>query len=126
MKNNVHDRFAEVDVALTVPTGTVAGNVVAIGTKGLFAVAETDQFVAATYTGFLAAPQGLKDGQATVRLIGVHTVQRYNIDAAGIPGDPVYITAANILTQTQGSNTRVGFLLDTLSAAGPGRVAMRV
>ena len=120
MKNLAHDRFAEVILPLAVPVGTKSGMPVLIGTAGLFGVAETDQFVAAAYTGILAAPQGLKDGQASVRLIDIHTVIYAPVDAAGVIGAPVYLTAAGAVTLTAATNVKIGYLID----AAPGATAL--
>jgi predicted RecA/RadA family phage recombinase len=117
MKNQAHTRSAEVVLPLAVPTGTKSGMPVLIGTAGLFGVAETDQYVASAYTGLLAAPQGLKDGQASVVLTGVHLVVYLPVDAAGVVGAPVYLTSAGAVTLTAGSNQKIGYLIDAAAAA---------
>lgn len=117
MKNQAHSRDAEIILPLPVPVGTVAGQIVLIGTAGLYGVTETAQFVASAYTGLLAAPQGLKDGQASVRLTDVHTVMYLAVDAAGVVGAPVYVTSANVVTLTAAGNTKIGFLIDAAAAA---------
>lgn len=120
MKNLAHTRDSEVILPFIVPTTTVAGQMVLIGTSGLFGVAETACFVASTYTGILAAPQGLKDGQASVRLTDVHTVMYLAVDAAGVVGAPVYLTATNVVTLTAGTNVKIGYLVDAAAAATVG------
>lgn len=117
MRNMVNTRSAEVIVPLAVPAGTKSGQPVLIGTAGFFGVAETDQFVASAYTGLFAAPQGLKDGQASVLLVDTHLVVTLPVDAAGVLGAPVYLTAANVVTLTATGNTKIGFLLDAPAAA---------
>lgn len=124
MKNIVHTRESDVILALPVPSGTLAGAPVLLGTGGLHGISETDRYVASAYTGFTAAPQGLKDGQAAVRLTGVATTATLTVDGAGAQFAPVYLTSGNVVTLTASSNTKIGYLLVATSGAGPAEVAL--
>ena len=125
MKNDLNNRFSEIILALAVPAGTVAGTPVLLGTAGLAGIAETDRFVAGTYTGFIAAPQGLKDGQASVRLIGVISSATLTVDAAGAQYAPVYITnSTGAVSLTATAGTKIGYLLSASAGAGLAPVAL--
>lgn len=124
-KNITHTRDSEVILALPVAANTVAGTPVLLGTSGFYGIAETDRYVASAYNGFLAAPQGLKDGQAAVRLVGVGTVATLTVDAAGAQFAPVYITnATGAISLTATAGTKIGYLIDATSGAGLARVAL--
>ena len=125
MKNDLNNRFAEIILPLAVPVGTLSGGVVVLGTAGLTGISETDRFLASAYTGFIAAPQGLKDGQASVRLIGVNSSATLTVDAAGAQYAPVYAkNADNTVTLVATAATRIGYLLAATTAAGPAPVAL--
>ena len=124
------DKNAWVSLPVTVPGGTVIGQVVPLGTAGLVGFALTN--IAAGINADLIdydAP-GLATGQATCTLMGCSLVATLAIGTAitqfnivYIKSDGTYTSAAN---NGSGTNyTPIGYFLDaTLGAAGSGRVAL--
>lgn len=81
----------DVTLPLPVPTGTAAGDVIPIGDQGLLGYAVTDRATTSSIAAGEAAP-GLKDGEASVRLLpaqGVIEVPVADSSAFDV-GDVVY------------------------------------
>ncbi|GAA4002335.1 hypothetical protein GCM10022631_11270 [Deinococcus rubellus] len=105
------DNGRGVSLALTVPVGTVAGQLVPIGAAGLYGYAETDAVTPALRT-LGRAPQGLRDGQATVNLPGIGQVIDLGILPGGTnDGDKLYQTPGGAVTATATSNLFIGWKL---------------
>lgn len=79
---------ADVTLALEVPEGARAGDVVQVGDSGQLAYMITDR---ATADGPNAP--GLSEGYASVRLLPAQGVIEVEVDEAIAAGDPVYATA---------------------------------
>ena len=125
------DKNAWVSMPVTVPEGTVVGQVVPVGTGGLTGIALTNIAVGPDDTNLVDydAP-GLAVGQATCTLLGVSLVAYLAIGTAITQYNPVYIKTDGTYTAAanNGSGTNyqfIGYFLDaTLGAAGSGRVAL--
>ena len=125
-KNIKHTRNSQTTLALPVAVGTLAGMLVLLGTAGLKAFAHTDRATTALINEGKSAP-GLKDGEASVELIGVALVAELAIANAINQYDKVYRVAADgTYTATASGNTFVGYALQTLAAPGNAKVAFSV
>jgi len=129
--NITKDKNAWVSLPVTVPSGTVVGQVVPIGSAGLTGLALTNIAVGPDDSNLLDydAP-GLAVGQATCTLIGCSLIASLAIGTAITQYNPVYIKTDGTYTAAanNGSGTNyqfIGYFLDpTLSAAATGRVAL--
>jgi|GEM_PF-2633294 len=105
----------DVTLPLPVPIGTAAGDVVPIGDQGLLGYAVTDRATADSIEAGTAAP-GLKDGEASVRLLpaqGVIEVPVTDSSAFDI-GDIVYGAQAGtgvVTYSTTNSGYPVGYVV---------------
>lgn len=111
--NEVYDEGD--DLSLPVPSATVAGSPVLVGS--LVGVAQTDCASATNWGG------GNPVGSATVKTEGVH---KFNVVGATTVGLAVYVVAANpnTLTVTVGSNVLFGYAL--AAQAGTGIVPVKI
>lgn len=124
MKNLKRTRNAQVTVALPVTAGLLAGATTKLGANGLRGVLITDRATAATIADGTSAP-GLKDGEATCELLGVHITVKVPFAAAIAQFAPVYIDAAtSAYTATAAGNTQIGVTLEALAGAGVAEVAL--
>lgn len=107
-----------VTVPLTVPSGTVSGDLVPLGTDGLYGWATTDR-VTADQAAKGTGPQGLTEGQAGVFLPGIVASIRTAANAMTGIADfaKVYQTSAKALTATASGNTFVGYRLNATTLA---------
>lgn len=122
MKNLVKTKDAQIGIATPVPAGAVGGNVVALGADGLTAVLITDRATADKISAGLSAP-GVKDGEATVELVGVSLVTRQpNVPAVNLYA-ALYLDNTGAIKLTATGNTKIGYALDQTTAPGPVRVA---
>ena len=126
MKNlRYGDPHSGVTLAMAVPSGTVAGEVLTIG-EGLRVIALTDRATSATIADGTAAP-GLADGEASVRLIGVDWVVSLAIDGgAAAVGEKIYLVAAtpNTYSSTATGNSLIGYSLEVVGDGDEGLVAL--
>ena len=122
MKNLKRTKNAQIGVALPVPATAVTGQVVPLGADGLRGLMVTARATAETIADGTSAP-GLKDGEATVELIGVHTTIKVAVAAAIAQFAPVYVTAANVYSTTN-TGTRCGVTLEATTVPGIVEVAL--
>lgn len=122
MKNLKRTKNAQIGIAVPVPAGAVAGQVVPLGADGLRGVLMTARATTETVANGTSAP-GLKDGEATVELIGVHTTITVQVAAAIAQFAPVYVTPANVYSTTN-TGTRCGATLGATTGPGPVEVAL--
>jgi hypothetical protein len=116
MKNMKKTKGAQIGFALPVPVGTVGGKVVALGSDGLTAVAINDRATTALINEGKSAP-GLKDGEATVELIGVHLVTEQTLPVCA-QYDALFIDPDDqSITVTATDNAPAGFSLTTITGA---------
>ena len=112
MAKNTHQEDGDY-LSLPVPSGTVSGGPVRVGTiaNGLNGVAETARGAGGNAAGY-----------ASVQLQGVH---EFTVTLAGAiaEGGPVYITSANALNDTAASNALFGH---AVKASASGTVTLRV
>ena len=118
MKNLRRTKNAQIGVALPVPDGRGAGQFAKFGTAGLRGILITDRATAETVANGKSAP-GLKDGQATVELIGVHTTVTIIVAVAIAQFAPVYFDENGDITTVE-TDTQVGCTL--AATTGPGAV----
>ena len=121
MKNlNRGSREAQVTVWGPVPNGTEAGEVLALGAAGLFAIALTPQITQAYLDDMTKTlPQGLGAGEASLELINVHVSLNIPVPEADVAAwAPVYLLPDKTYTATPGAGTMVGFALEARSGAG--------
>lgn len=105
------DNGRGVTLALAVPVGTVAGQLVPIGAAGLYGYAETDAASPALRT-VGRAPQGLRDGQASVNLPGIGQVIDLGVLPAGTnDGDKLFQTPGGVLATSAAGNLFIGWKL---------------
>ena len=107
------DNGRGVVLPLAVPAGNVAGNVVAIGTAGLYGICETDA-VTDQLRLLGKAPQGLRNGQASVVLPQVGSVYDLGPLPPGMnDGDKVFVdpTTQTLAAAQAGANVWVGWKL---------------
>jgi hypothetical protein len=130
MKNLRHTRRSNIVLALAVPAGTVAGDVISIGpAEGLTALALTDEATSTTIDEGKAAP-GLEAGEASVELPGIGTAVDLTINAVGAAalGAKIYLTAGGEYTieavTSTVNNTRIGYALEAIAASGTGLVGL--
>jgi len=120
------NRNAQVTLPLPVASGTVADRIVILGSVGLKGYTHTDRATTALIAAGLAAP-GLKDGEATVELIGVSLVAELTLATTITQFDKVYrVTADGTYSNSPTSAVFVGYALQTLAAPGACRVAFAV
>ncbi len=129
MLNLKRTKNAQIQRALPVPPGRVAGQVINLGGSGLRALMLTAVTVADTLIGGVTLIQGgavgVPVGQATVELIGVHTIIKVPFAAPQPRFTKIYIDANDVTTTTATGNTQIGVLLDDLSGGpGVGEVAL--
>lgn len=110
-------------ISLPVPTGTISGDPVVVGS--LKGVAQTDR---ATYPTGTNPGGGNAEGFASVWTKGVHTFDVTG--AVTVIGSPVYYVGDGTtrnpqLTTTATANTLFGYALET-KAAGAARIDVRV
>ena len=129
--NITKDKNAWVSLPVTVPSGTVVGQVVPIGSAGLTGLALTNIAVGPNADLIDYDAPGLAIGQATCTLIGCSLVAELAITTAITQYNPVYLIQTSGLytaAANNGSGTNyqfIGYFIDpTLSAAGTGRVAL--
>ncbi len=123
MSKNLHKtRNANIGVYGAVPAGTVSGDVLPLGSGGLIGWALTDRVTQAELDDFsnnsVIPSQGLKDGEASLELIGVATSVKLEVSAAVTLWATVYVTPGGAYTPTAMGNTQVGFALAAATAAG--------
>lgn len=123
MKTLKRTRNAQVTVALAVAVGLVAGKTTKFGASGLRGVLITDRATAATIADGTSAP-GLKDGEATCELLGVHITVKVPFAAAIAQFAPVFIDDNSEYTAVADDNTQVGVTLQALAGAGTAEVAL--
>lgn len=125
MKNLKKFKDALVSLALPVPSGATAGQVVLLGDMGLYGVLKTARATTATITAGTAA-QGLADGEATVILPKVSLVLELTVAVGGDQFDAVYITPTNTYSTSanSGANKLIGYLLADAEADAVSRVAI--
>jgi hypothetical protein len=125
MKNLVNGEVTKaVRLALTVPSGAVAGSVQIYG-EGLKLLLMTDRATTATIAAGTAAP-GLADGQASCVLLDVDYVVNLTI-AGGTAaiGEKIYrVTADGTYSSTAASAVFIGYALDVVTSGAVGRVAL--
>lgn len=119
MKNLYRTKNAQIGIALPVAVGLMAGMATALGGAGLRALLITDRATAATVANGTSAP-GLKDGEATVELIGVHTTIKAQVTAPVDQFEAAYVTPAGAVVDVAAGNTPIGAFL--ASTTGPGTV----
>ena len=122
MKNLKRTKNAQIGIAVPVPAGAVAGQVVPLGNAGLRGVLLTARATPETIQSGKSAP-GLRDGEATVELIGVHTTIMVQVAAAVAQFAAIYVTAGNVYSTTD-TGTRCGATLDATSGPGSVEVAL--
>ena len=124
MNNSSQSSGANLALALPVPANTPKGVVLALG-GGLRVLTLTDRATTANIAlGYSA--QGLLDGQASCRMIGVSDVVTLPTVGAIAQFAKVYLTNTGSYTATVGTNTFIGYALDALAADGTARVALTV
>lgn len=112
--NKKHHAYTggSIDLALTVPAGSKNGDVVALGTDGLYGWLVTEPVTAAQALSG-EYPQGYTEGQAGVFLPGI--VLSINVVAAQIAAvaqfGKVYVKPDRTLTGTAAGNTFAGYKL---------------
>ena len=117
-RNLNRTQSANIRVPMPVPSGTVSGQVVAIGSDGLVGYAITDRVTQAQLDSKTQTlPQGLRDGQASVELIGVGISVNLQLPA-GTAGSRVYVTPGGAYSGTASGNTPIGYRLATSTASG--------
>lgn len=106
----------DVTLPLPVPTGTAAGDVVPIGDQGLLGYTVTPRATTALIASGEAAP-GLKDGEASVRLLPAQVVVELPVtDSASFDvGDIVYGAQAGSGVVTY-STTNTGYPVGYVTA----------
>lgn len=125
-KNMDMTRNGNIVVPLTVPAGTVAGEVVFIGTDGLMGYALTAIQPAPDVLSEESYVHGLEEDQASVELVGVNLVVRVAVVEAVAEGEGIYLSAQNTYTTTAGTDPLIGWAIaDTTSAGDVARVALR-
>jgi len=119
MKNRKHWAYTggAVTLPLTVPANTKSGDIVPLGTTGLYGVATTDR-ATTDLIGKGLSPQGLLDGQASVQLPGiVLTLAVAKTDLAAFADyAKVYRSAAGAYTATT-TDLWVGYRLNATTLA---------
>lgn len=110
-KNTNRTRNANVVMPLTI-VGAKSGDVVPIGDQGLMGYALTDTYSASADNGNIVPPQGLKDGEASIEVIGVSRVVELTIAGSPDVGDPIFrVTADGTYTATANGNKFIGYFL---------------
>lgn len=126
MATNINQYGGRVNVAVS--SGVAAGEIAVLGSAGLFGIALTDRYVAATYTSdyALTPPQGLSDGQATVDIPGCAYVATFTADGTGLSAfvKCYWDDGNNEITATSSSNTFIGYTIEAISADATGKVAV--
>jgi predicted RecA/RadA family phage recombinase len=124
-KNEVYKR-AEY-ISLPVPVGTLSGAPVRVG--GLNAVAQVDEPTAninAQLTpAWGEAPSGNRPGWASCALVGAFNLPVSTTTAMAV-GDPVYITAGNVLTPVASGNNLYGHALSVKGTTAGQLVIVRL
>lgn len=120
MKNRKHwaNTGGAVTLPLAVAAGTVSGDLVALGTDGLYGHATTDA-VTATMVTKGTNPQGLAAGQASVFLPGIVVtigVSSTSLTAVANFGK-VYLKPDKTYAATAAGNTFIGYKLDPTTIA---------
>lgn len=92
-------------LSLPVAADTPSGAFVLVGDQGLFGVAQTAEGEGGNPAGF-----------ASVMMVGVHDLPITTTTAADV-GDKIYATSGGALTPVVGTNTHVGWLLETKGTA---------
>ncbi|AFZ67079.1 hypothetical protein [Deinococcus peraridilitoris] len=100
-----------ITLALTVPAGATNGRPVALGGGGLYGVLETER-VTADMLKAGTAPQGLREGQASVNLPGIgQTIDVGALPVAIADFGRVYLTPAGAPSEVAAGNTWIGWRL---------------
>ena len=125
-QNTNRTRDAHVVLPLAVASGTVSGEVVAIGTAGLTGYALTDRYVEADYTAesVEVPPQGLDDGQASVEIVGVSRVVKLTVAGGVALGAKIYAAGSNVYNATASGNTLIGYALEAIADGEEGLVGL--
>lgn len=126
MAKNMHStRDAQVTLAVPVAVGTKSGDVVLVGTAGLWGHALTDRATPEARAVGLAA-HSLPDGYATVELVNVHkTLTLLLADSVSI-GDKVYRKASDgTFTTTASGNLLIGYAIEDIASGARGPVALK-
>lgn len=115
-------------LSLPVAVGTLSGQAVRIG--GLNGVAQTDEPTAwhAEHGAWDQHPSGNKDGYASIALKGAFRLPVAGTGTLNV-GDPVYITAAGVVTTaagTDGVNPVFGHALTRKGATANQPVVVRI
>jgi len=124
--NMTHRGDPYIALPLAVASGTVAGDVVAIGTGGLTGYVKTDRATTALIAAGTAAP-GLADGQASVELIGVGLAVNLTVDSTTsvVLGQPVYkVTADASYSDDPAGAIFIGYALATILDGATGLVGL--
>ncbi len=119
MKNLKRTKNAQIGIALPVTAGLTAGMVAVLGASGLRGLLLTDRATAVTVANGTCAI-GLKDGEATVELIGVHTTITAQVTAPVAQFAAAFVTNAGAVVSVAAGNTPIGAFL--AATTGPGAV----
>lgn len=108
-----------------VPEGTRIGQVIPLGTDGLIGYALTDRVTQADIdNGNKVVPQGLKDGEASLELVGCSLSVNLEIATAVDQWAAVYRAADGTYTNVATGGTKIGYALETTAAAGVAKVVL--
>lgn len=119
MKNRKHGKLEDsVTLPLPVPDGTKSGDIVILGTAGLYGVATTDKITTAIINAGGNVPQGYVDGQGGVFLPGISITLAVANTAltAFATFAKVYKSAAGAYTATT-TDTFVGYKINPTTLA---------
>lgn len=120
-KNVKMTRNGNVVLPMAVAAGTVAGEVLFVGSSNLRGYTLTPRTAAIDVNSDEAYVHGLAVGEASVELLGINLVVQLTVGGAAVAvGDPVYLVAGtpNTYTQVVTGNTLIGYALTATSAAG--------
>lgn len=123
-RNLAVTREAQTTLAVQVAAGTKSGDIVLVGSAGLTGWALTDRATTATIDAGTSAP-GLKDGEASVELTGIHTGVYLTVAGGVALGAKVYKVAADgTYSGTATGNTLIGFALEAIADGAKGIVGL--
>lgn len=116
-KNAVIEKDSILTIAVPVPVGTNAGAVVAVGTGGLRGFVQTNRATSALRaTGEVA--QGLKDGEASVSMLGISLIVVLTLATVAAQFAPIYLAADGSYTNVVTGNVKIGFAREAITAPG--------
>lgn len=118
MKNLGRTRNAQISIPASVAVGTLAGQVVPIGADGLHGLTLTDRVTTAQLNDYSRnLPQGLKNGEASVELIGISTSVRLTVAGTAALGARVYRNAGGTYDLVN-TGAAIGYALEVSPSAG--------